>query len=325
MLACAAARTLPLEWRAVWRPVLQFLLLGAVLFAADRLWSREEPAPVVIPAARVEAVRAELAAWQQRAPSEAELARALEGEIEEELLYREALRRGYDRGDPVVFRRLVQNLRFAGAAPERDDAELYREALEMGLHESDIVVRRRLVQRMRLDLEAAALAEEPGEAELRAHFEAHRERYTSPARVAFQQAYYREERVEAAEQALAALRAADAPPEARPDGADPFLHSATQPSQSHEELAERFGAAFADAAFAAEPGRWSGPLPSAYGHHLVHVRERVPARALPFEEVRERVRLSLLGERRERALREGVAALRAEAEVRIESVSGAAS
>jgi len=309
----------------VWRPLLRFLVLGALLFAADRLWSREPPAPVVIPAARVEAVRAEWVAWQQRAPSEAELARALESEIEEELLYREALRRGYDRGDPVVFRRLVQNLRFAGADADRDDASLYREARELGLHESDIVVRRRLVQRMRLELEAAALAEEPAEAELRAHFEATRDRYRSPARVTFHQIFFEQGRAEAAARALEALRAADAPPEARPEAADPFLHSAAQPSQSRDELAERFGADFAEAVFAAEPGGWSGPAPSAYGHHLVYVSEREPARALSFETVREKVRLALLAERRSRALREGVAALRAGAEVRIESAPASSS
>ena len=302
----------------MWRSLLRFGLLGLALFTADRLLDREPPAPVVVPASRVAAVRAELAAWQRRPPSDEELARALEPEIEEELLYREALRRGYDRGDPVVYRRLVQNLRFAGADPERDDLSIYEEARALGLHESDVVVRRRLVQRMRLDLEAAALAEAPSEAALRSHYESGLERYESPGRVAFRQLFFREGRRADAELAAAALRAEAASADAQPAGTDAFLHPAEQPSQSQSELAERFGAVFAEAVFAAEPGAWSGPLASAYGDHLVFVREREPARTLPFEAVRERVRFSWLAEARRRALREGLAALRSAAEVRIE-------
>ena len=71
------------------------------------------------------------------------------------------LTRGYERDDPVVFRRLVQNLRFAGAADSRGDPELFDEALALRMHESDPVVRRRLVSRMRLDLEAEAPAGDP--------------------------------------------------------------------------------------------------------------------------------------------------------------------
>ena len=81
----------------------------------------------------------------------------IRAEVDDELLYRKAKRLGFDRDDPVVQRRLVQNMRFAGADPERDAASLYAEALDLGMHESDPVVRRRLVQRMRLAIEAEAL------------------------------------------------------------------------------------------------------------------------------------------------------------------------
>jgi len=102
---------------------------------------------------------------------------------------------------------------------------------------------------------------------------------------------------------------------------DPFLHGAEQPPQSRDELAGRFGADFADGVFAAPPGEWSGPIPSAYGVHLVLVREREPARALGFEEVRDPVRLAVIAERRAAALERGLRALRAGAQITIESSS----
>ncbi|MEM7410542.1 MAG: peptidyl-prolyl cis-trans isomerase [Myxococcota bacterium] len=292
----------------MWRPLLQFALLGTALFTFDRLWWDPPRAePVVIAEARVRAVHDELARALRRAPERAELERALAPEVDETLLYREALARGYDRGDPVIFRRLVQNLRFAGADESRDDAALYAEAIEMGMHRTDIVVRRRLVQRMRLDLEAAGVTEEPAEDALRSYLETHADRYRSPARVRLRQLYFRGEAD--ARAALAELRGATNSEDGRPRG-DAFLHPAEQPSQTERELGDRFGASFASEVFASEAETWSGPVASAYGTHLVWVHERTPERAQRFEEVRDQVRYAWLAERRREALETALERLR---------------
>jgi parvulin-like peptidyl-prolyl isomerase len=304
--------------RAVSRPFLQFALLGTALFAADRLWSRPAPAPVVIPVARVAAVAAELG----REPSRAEVERAVAPEVDDELLYRAALARGFERDDPVVFRRLVQNLRFAGASPDRGDDALFAEALALHMHETDPVARRRMIQRMRLDLENEASAAEPDEAALRAVYERDAASYRSPDRVRCVQLYFRAEREREARRALARLRADATPPDRALALGDPFLHAAEQPTQSRDELAGRFGAAFADGVFAAPVGAWSGPVASAYGVHLVFVREREPSRALAFEEVRDSLRHAVMAERRRAALDRGLAALRAGVRVVVESAPG---
>ena len=282
------------EAHRAWRPLLQFALLGAALFAADRLWwSRVGPLPAVIRAASA-------------------------ADADEELLYRSALARGYERDDPVVFRRLVQNLRFAGAADSRSDEDLFDEAVALRMHESDPVVRRRLVSRMRLDLEAEAAAGDPDEAALRDYYQRNAASYQSAERVRIAQLYFRGDREREARRVLARLRADATPPERALRLGDPFLHGADQPLQSRDELAGRFGADFAEGVFAAPPGVWSGPIPSAYGVHLVFARERDPARALSFEEVREPVRLAVIAERRAAALERGLQALRSGVRVVIE-------
>jgi hypothetical protein len=294
----------------VWRPLLHFLLLGAALFAIDRLWwSVAPPPPVVIDAARVKTLRADLTRVLRRPPTREELERAVAPEVEDELLYREALARGYSEDDPVVFRRLVQNLRFAGADEEKDDVALYREAIEMGLHETDIVVRRRLVQRMRLDLEAAA-ADSPDESALRAYYEQNAPRYRSPARARLHQLYFSREHEARARADLDALSRDAASPEDVASIGDPFLLAAEQPPQTRKELADRFGGSFADGAFAAEPGKWEGPIESAYGFHLVWVHERTDERALSLEEVREPVRHAVQAEMRRHALERALEVLR---------------
>ena len=110
--------------------------------------------------------------------------------MNDELLYREARRQGFVLDDPVVQRRLVQNMRFAGADSERDAASLFSEALKLGMDRSDPVVRRRLVQRMRLAIESEALEPEPTQAELRERYDAHRDSYRQAARVRLVQIFF---------------------------------------------------------------------------------------------------------------------------------------
>jgi parvulin-like peptidyl-prolyl isomerase len=260
---------------ALWRaPLVRFTCLGALLFALDLGFARE--------------------AAPRAAPRD-----------DDALLVTEAFARGLHESDDVVRRRLAQNLRFARRDETRSDAELVEEALRLGMHESDLVVRRRLAQKMRLVLAAPARAEEPSEAELAAYLAAHAERFTEPARVTLVQLYFRERA--GAERALAQLRAGAAPASL----GEAIALPRELPSHSAAELAARFGPGFAGDAFAAEDGVWSGPHASAYGHHLVLVRKRTPARVSALATVRSELREALLAERADAAVRNGIAALRA--------------
>jgi len=67
---------------------------------------------------------------------------------------------------------------------------------------------------------------------------------------------------------------------------------------TRREVGDRFGAEFADAVFALEPGTWAGPVASAYGQHLVLVTEHAAARLPELAEVSGRVAADLDAERR---------------------------
>ncbi|HVN39175.1 MAG TPA: peptidyl-prolyl cis-trans isomerase [Myxococcota bacterium] len=309
----------------MWRTLLRFGVLGALLFAGDRLFLREarRPAPVVVSAARLEALRIE-ALRMGGAQGEATMAAIVQAEVDDELLYRRALAEGLDRDDPVVAQRLVQNLRFAGADPSRDDASLLAEARELGLDRSDPVVRRRLVQLARMQLELADPGAEPAEAELRERYAADAARYQQPARTRFAQLYFARGHEELARETLARLRAASTPPADAASSGEPFLHPFEQPAQADAELAARFGREFAESLAGLPEQSWQGPVPSAYGQHLVYVEGRTPAGQAPFESVREPVRLSLLAERRARALERELARMREGVEVVVQAAPGAA-
>jgi parvulin-like peptidyl-prolyl isomerase len=67
-------------------------------------------------------------------------------------------------------------------------------------------------------------------------------------------------------------------------------------------VARQFGQEFADAIVKVEPGRWTGPLRSGYGLHLVFVRERTDARSPALADVRPFVEREFLAARRKRQL-----------------------
>ncbi|MDD9872864.1 MAG: peptidylprolyl isomerase [Deltaproteobacteria bacterium] len=301
------------------RPLLRFALLGALLFAADFGWSARR-APVEAPAPGTVGARAELP--------------------DDELLFREALARGWHRSDAIVQRRLARNMRFAlesrGAA-QRGDAALVREAIALGMHRSDRVVRRRLVQKLRLQIHAGARAQEPSEAELAAYLARHAARWTEPARRSLTQLYFRKRRdAEAARSALPALPALSAPSDSpAPHAPAPEAEAGALPAgdalplprhlagRSRAELERLFGPDFASAAFRAPDAVWSGPIASSYGYHLVWIHQRRAAVLSKLSVVRPEVREALLYERGEAALRGELATLRARAQGAARTQNGA--
>lgn len=54
---------------------------------------------------------------------------------------------------------------------------------------------------------------------------------------------------------------------------------------------------FEEAAFSAQPGEIVGPITTSFGAHLIQVLERRPGGVEPLDDVRERIRVKLLGER----------------------------
>lgn len=118
-------------------PLVHFLTGGALLFALFA-WRGEEPDPAsrIIEVTRADQAQLALRfeATMQRAPTDAELDGMIGQYVREEVLYREALRLGLDRDDPIVRRRLAQKMdELAGATAET--AAVSQAVLRAWLHD----------------------------------------------------------------------------------------------------------------------------------------------------------------------------------------------
>lgn len=259
-------------------PLLHFLLIGAVLFAGISFLKGQNRPTVRIDAQELEQLASYWEMQTQRPPTRAELASIIHERVDEELLAREAVRLGLDKGDMIVRRRLAQKMAFAS--------------------------------------EDLAAIPEPNDATLQAFYDKTKDRYASPARMALRHVFFSADRTGvspqvAAQAALVELKAG------RPATGDPSMLPQTYADVAVTDLARDYGEPFAAAALKAGEGAWVGPVASPYGVHLIRVERRLASVVPPLAEVRAEVRAAWLAERRTAANRAFLDRLRRQYKVEI--------
>jgi len=311
-------------------PLLHFLSIGMALFVADGLRealvpftrfatfapflplaTEQDPAPlqIEIDAARLDMLEQGFVTQMGRAPDPDESVRLLAAEVDEEILYREALARGLLERDGGVQTRLIQKMLFLdGAAGIENAGELLRRAKQLGLDQDDIVVRRILVQKMRLFGSTLEESERPSWESIAARYAQTREAFREPDRISFVQVFLSaDERLGATQGDAEALRRrlldGSIGDEAAISLGDPFPLGHRFSRRSERDLTRSFGSAFGAQALELSPGRWSQPIESAYGRHLLRVQSRKPGQIPDLEAVADRIRRDLERELRDAKLK----------------------
>ena len=206
----------------------------------------------------------------------------------------------------------------------RREEALYREALRLGLDRGDSIVRRRLVQKMEYLLEGRIEVPEPGDAELARHLAAHRADtadvakgtvpfatsgsagFRDPGSVRFDQVFFGGDDAEARAASVLSELGPDADASAVIARGDAFPLGATHGPLAPLAIEARLGRALATGVREAPVGRWTGPIRSEWGAHLVRVQERVEPSDPPLDAIRADVRRAWIAEQRERALADAV-------------------
>ena len=251
-------------------PLVHFLAIGSLLFVVFH-WSGGATGSgsrrIVITPGQMDAITAGFARTWMRPPTEQELKSQLDEYAREEIATREAMAMGLDRDDSVIRRRLRQKFEFIA-----EDA---------------------------IDLAP------PTDAELEAWLDAHQESFRVEPVVAFRQVTLtRDVRgVDIERDARAVLaRLSNAGPAAAIDAIGDSRMLPQELRADRGEIARLFGGEFADAIARVEPGRWSGPIKSTYGLHVVLVREHEAGRPLTLAEARPQVEQEFTLDRRRNQL-----------------------
>lgn len=276
---------LVLKWLR--EPLLQFVAIGFLLFAADRALNPGSERSGH--AGRIEVTEGDLrrleTAWTaqwRRPPTPEEIRNLVAARVREEILYREALALGLDKDDTIVKRRLAQKMEFLA----EDVSGLREPALD----------------------------------ELRGWYAKHSERFALPGRRSFRHLYFSQDRrgERARDGAARALKRLDGVPVDAAAGqglADPFMFQDHYADRTPDQVAAVFGVKFAEALFQLEPGTWQGPVESGLGWHLVWVVSAAPGRVPAFEEVDAAVRTAWMDEQRADARRRAFEAMAARYQV----------
>ena len=236
-------------------PIIPFLMVGAALFGLQAFWSpggSQGSAEIVVSDEQAATmVKAFVRTWQ-RPPSQEELQRLFDDHVRTEVLVREAMALGLDRNDTIVRRRLRQKMEFVNEGE-----------LKLSLASNQ---------------------------ELQGHLMAHADRFRSEPLVSFEQVFLdparRGDRLNRDAAAFKAqLNSKGQGLNASALGDPLAMIESRWSEERRSELVAQFGSTFTDALLEQPRGSWVGPIPSAYGMHLVRVLAVKPGALPPLEQV----------------------------------------
>jgi hypothetical protein len=193
-----------------------------------------------------------------------------------------------------------------------DDELLFREALRRGYHRDDLIVRRQLERRMQQALLLEHPVPAPDDRVLEEFLHAHQERYQSPSRWSFDQVYLSRGAHQAALEGHADAVGARlrAEPSRFADLGDPFPGGNTFRSRMQAQITAEFGAGFAQALAGLPVGEWRGPVASPLGLHWVRVNGIAAAHPFTLNEIRPRLLVDYRQVAEQAVLRQALTSLR---------------
>jgi hypothetical protein len=201
----------------------------------------------------------------------------------------------------------------------------YREALAIGLDRDDEVLKRRLRQKMEFIYEDITVWAEPTDEDLKAFMKKHPEKYLTDPQIAFRQvyisAYKRGKNAESDAREVLAQLAAGAVPDSV---GDPTMLEPEVGLSAIWDIRKQFGDEFSRNLLDLKPGRWTGPIRSGFGLHLVFIRERLGGRLPDLKEVREAVKRDWTAERQKELKDAAYAKIRERYTVSVERPKAAA-
>jgi len=239
---------------AIKEPISHFLLLGACLFglygAINNNESVDNRLEIVVSETDVQRLIDNWEGVWNRSPSQTEINGLVESYIREEVLYREALAIGLDKGDGIVRRRLQQKMEFIS---------------------EDIVA-----------------INPPSEKILQKYLDDHVSSYRLPDKYSFTQVYLNPNKRESSleDDSNNLLKHLNNSEPNYPALGDPIMLGHHFKEESERNIERQFGGQFLQGLQALEPGAWKGPIQSGFGTHLVRIEKYLSGKTPELANVR---------------------------------------
>lgn len=273
-------------------PLLQFLVLGGLIFIADA-WlngssTESDDFRIRVTAQHIDALKVAFKTEKQRMPSDAELQLRLQQWLDEQILY--------------------------------------QQAKALGLDQRDVIVRRQMVQKMRFLLADATPIPEPDLEDLQAFLNEHAERYGHSPRLSFEQVFLsRGKRGESMGQAVRDMVShLQRHPEDFQGQGDAFGAGQVITALDETALRNEFGRDFYQRIVGLTDGQWQGPVASNLGLHMLRITQRSGFQPAQLSEVRERLENDWRVDQREQVNAKAMRQLREQFQIEYEVVDGGA-
>lgn len=233
-----------------------FLLAVVLLIIFGVPTSSEDNRRIVITEMDVQQLWTSWKRTWQRDPTKQELRTQIQNFVREEVLYREALSRNYDRDDVVIKRSLVRKMDFLAEG----------------------------------QVEGRAITED----EVKAYFKLRTERYRIPPKISFSHIYFNVDNgaakvQENINQVLAKLSKLNRNDVDLSNYGDRFMLQSDFTHLTPREIQSQFGEIFTNQLTNLEPGRWYGPIQSGYGLHVVYISNKIASRIPDWTEVKSKI------------------------------------
>ncbi len=167
----------------------------------------------------------------------------------------------------------------------------YQEALQMNLDHNDEIIKRRLAQKMQFLSNDIAAMIEPTDEILEEYFQKNKEKYLTPYSFSLYQITFspdqRDDNFKDAEEILKQFpNASFEEMDGKGDGL-PFSYYFTDINA--DELGLQLGSKFPEALQNAATGKWTGPIPSGFGYHLVFITNKTEPKSPSFESIKKAI------------------------------------
>lgn len=179
---------------------------------------------------------------------------------------------------------------------------LYREAVKLGLDQNDFVIKRRIVQKMEFILDdfdesLVTISQDS----LEAYYERYQQRYFQPAQFTFTHIYFKKDKKEnGLKRAVDFMHSPKHQnltiTESLPYG-DRFLYHRNYAEKTLNFLESQFGINFIQSLtkFETDDTKWQGPIPSDHGWHWVKLVNKSPAEIAGLDKITPTVKADYLG------------------------------